>query len=492
MSQGTHQELPFTLKKRWIKPGLAVAVVLIAGLLYWRWTYDPDAPQPSWEPLLAAANSLSEAKLETGRNVRVTKDERSQPYWECVTACDPENAEVIHTASMVMRPDGRNAIAVFVSEDGGESWTESGYWEPGPDHRLGDPTLAVGTNSTAYLVFMDVDAAEHRVGDLVFLQWSVKTRLWTEKNRHHGFVDRPWLAVNRRSAQGDKIYCLGQHPTPADVQWDEPILFSSFDGLQSLSIDLPHTGRRMKNCRPANPLVLDNGDLFVAYMDRYLKKKIKTIPRPVIYTAVGDGDCNEFAAMEPVNTRWWSDTTQSGIGGCWFPMLATDRSETCPGRIYCVWDDGEAARNQTRVFLSSSDNRGKTWSRPISLGEQPLMESTTFITTRPAIAVNRDGVVAVVWYDRRGLPPAELVPNAEQENIFNYRIEGWNVRVRLSLDGGLTWQPSTQLNTSSGTGAFFVGHTLGLSAAADGRFHATWIDNRTGENEVWHTSFAPN
>jgi hypothetical protein len=93
--------------------------------------------------------------------------------------------------------------------------------------------------------------------------------------------------------------------------------------------------------------------------------------------------------------------------------------------------------------------------------------------------VNDEGIVAVSWYDRRGLPASDVTLD----------FAGWNVRARLSVDGGATWLPSVQLNARQSQGKFEVGHTAGLSAAADGRFHALWIDARDGTRQLHTTSF---
>jgi hypothetical protein len=46
-----------------------------------------------------------------------------------------------------------------------------------------------------------------------------------------------------------------------------------------------------------------------------------------------------------------------------------------------------------------------------------------------------------------------------------------------------------QLNQSQSQGEFDVGHTQGLTAAADGRFHALWIDSRDGTRQLRTTAF---
>jgi hypothetical protein len=121
----------------------------------------------------------------------------------------------------------------------------------------------------------------------------------------------------------------------------------------------------------------------------------------------------------------------------------------------------------------------------------------------PAIAVNKAGVVAVTWLDRRD----------EADNL------GWRLRVRTSLDGGETFLPSTVVSeaparfdgherwpsTASTVGGgtpvygggllrvlifaprhvYVPGDYAGLAADRDGVFHPYWIDNRTGWHQVW-------
>jgi hypothetical protein len=119
----------------------------------------------------------------------------------------------------------------------------------------------------------------------------------------------------------------------------------------------------------------------------------------------------------------------------------------------------------------------------------------------PTITVNRDGVVGVLWYDRREHP----------DNL------GWDARFTASLDGGVTFLPSVKvssrgtdygpgtpwtalrptidrsgpelhLRASLNTFMFLGGDTNGLAADARGVFHAFWVDNHTGTPQVWTAS----
>ena len=117
------------------------------------------------------------------------------------------------------------------------------------------------------------------------------------------------------------------------------------------------------------------------------------------------------------------------------------------------------------------------------MSEQPLRMDAgpDYTADIPAIAVNREGVVAVSWYDRRGLPkptvgPGNLIPPAE----------GYDARLRVSCDGGKTWLPSVRLNQVPMTGQLIEARGwAGLAASADGRFHAAWIGDSTGRRQVW-------
>jgi hypothetical protein len=110
-------------------------------------------------------------------------------------------------------------------------------------------------------------------------------------------------------------------------------------------------------------------------------------------------------------------------------------------------------------------------------------------------------VVLVTWYD----------PREPGDNL------GWRLRGAASLDGGETFTasepladvantylPTTQWPTrdriaginlpSSGPPSLWVdlsscfitgGHTSGLAVDANGTFHPTWVDHRTGVAQLW-------
>jgi len=160
--------------------------------------------------------------------------------------------------------------------------------------------------------------------------------------------------------------------------------------------------------------------------------------------------------------------------------LAVDRSGgPFRGRLYAVWPDGRFDR-RTQILLASSSDGGRTWSAPrvVSDDEPALRPGDRPNHFMPMVAVNRGGIVAVSWYDRRDNP----------DNL------GYWPRFSASLDGGATWLPSVRVSTSANLvrddkeTRFNSGDTAGLAADAGGTFHPVWIDNRTGTHQVWTAS----
>jgi hypothetical protein len=113
----------------------------------------------------------------------------------------------------------------------------------------------------------------------------------------------------------------------------------------------------------------------------------------------------------------------------------------------------------------------------VNLSEQPGTEDSTsdYLAYIPCVAVNTAGAAAVTWYDRRGLPPGG----------GGETVKGWNLRMRVSLDGGATWAPSVLGSSKPSSGELTGWHTAGLTADAAGHFHPVWIDDRTGEPHLW-------
>lgn len=143
-------------------------------------------------------------------------------------------------------------------------------------------------------------------------------------------------------------------------------------------------------------------------------------------------------------------------------------------RLYLAWPDRRSGRS--KVVLTYSTDKGRTWSATRVPTDNPARDTTDQFM--PTLTVNRNGVVGLLFYDRRDNPDNRA----------------FHARFTASLDGGLTWLPSVRLSTAPYSAgpvsqksafAFNGGDTAGLVAAADGVFHPVWVDDRTGVPQVY-------
>src|SRR3712207_588288 len=93
----------------------------------------------------------------------------------------------------------------------------------------------------------------------------------------------------------------------------------------------------------------------------------------------------------------------------------------------------------------------------------------------PSVAVNKDGVVGLTWYERRKEAGGEC-----QHLYFTASLDGGKSflpQVRVSAAPSC---PDTPRNGQSAKRWPGGGDYSGLAASADGAFHALWSDSRDG------------
>jgi hypothetical protein len=139
------------------------------------------------------------------------------------------------------------------------------------------------------------------------------------------------------------------------------------------------------------------------------------------------------------------------------------------GRLYITFADnrnGTAADTNTDVFVVSSGNAGRTWSQPVNL-TRTSVDDQWF----PWLSVSPDGVVAVVYFDRRYSGPklidTSLSVSTNNGNSFSTR--------RVSER---SWNPDLAFRQG-----VFIGDYNGL-ATSSGVAIACWTDARFAEPNV--------
>jgi hypothetical protein len=126
------------------------------------------------------------------------------------------------------------------------------------------------------------------------------------------------------------------------------------------------------------------------------------------------------------------------------------------------------------VFCQRSTDGGATWESPVRVNEDPITSTNDQLT--PCMAINPDGVLGVVFYDRRD-DPNNLIVQAY---------------IAISTDGGQTFQNSRI--TTQGTDPVLCSQFSGMPladyialGATRSAFYPVWTDGRgsSGYMEIY-------
>jgi hypothetical protein len=443
--------------------------------------------------------------VRPGPSVHVSVALPSDPHYEMEIASNPEDAGQLVACSMVFPNDSpATDVVTYVSSDAGKSWKlalrtqgEGGHqsWDPdcryGPDHVLYSLSEGLGSNYTDGYDRIDRSTDGGNT-------WETFSRTV--------HAERSFLAVDERPGPHHGwVYLYGMGNDPGNIR----VGYSPDGGKTFFTQLVPlEQGTHVVNVGPG--AILSDGTL--------------VIPMPVVRPPQGELP-QDFRINLPGQIRLvrvnfqrpnWPLKVETSTVSPWFADLEPNGSyyttlavDTTQGpfrdRIYAVWEDRSSGRLQ--VKLSFSADKGETWPHPRVIDDDVPRQVGDSIhgpdDIHGVVAVNTQGVVGVMWLDRREHP----------DDL------GWAVRFRASLDGGETFLPSVKASNadydpsrngrvplfgdgdwapevqstnalSIGWFTFHGGHTMGLTADAEGVFHPLWMANPTGTPQLWTTDIA--
>lgn len=433
--------------------------------------------------VLAGATSHAQGPYTVGGNVQITIERSGVQYYETQIAADPADAKHVVACAYATRANGTVDNVFYVSFDRGATWRET-LTVPASV----DPSCAIGARGVAFASSVhDVPRPDGNTDSTLAVYHSTdggRAYVPSSVNIDTRRVDRAYLTVDDRRG---RVYVHAYLQNSRDLGGAAFTLYASdaashaFDRVVSRAADLPGLPKYV----PANGVVTPEGT-FVALAALLDAAKLnmfrgrsdeKSAPDldgvlGVFRSTDGGVTLEPMTAIAEVYYDW-------RVPQLSMASLSVDASRgPFRGRLYAVWPDGRLER-RTQIFFSSSSNDGRAWSAPrvVSDDAAALKAGDRPNHFMPMVAVNKNGVIGVLWYDRRDNP----------DNL------GYWPRFAASLDGGATWLPSVRVSASANVTdpketRLNSGDTAGLTADEDGIFHAAWIDNRTGTHQMWTTT----
>lgn len=442
--------------------------------------------------------------VRVGPSVQVSAALASDPHGEVEIGANPTDANELVACSMVFPNDSpTNDVVTYVTFDGGKTWKQSLRTKGQDGHASWDPDCQYGPGHILYSL------SEGRSADYPEDEYDRIDRS-TDGGKTWGiptFVthsERSFLVVDDRPGpRYGWLYLYGMGPDSNSIR-----VGYSTDGGKSFFTQVVHAKKGMTVANIGTGVILSDGTL-VFSMPIFQKPApgtLKTfrveLPGSIQLVRAKFQKPNWPLKVETTTVApWFADYEPNGS---YYANLAVDSTHgPFRGRIYAVWEDRSSGRSQVKLAFSSDE--GKTWSHPHILDDDVARQVGDSIhgpdDIHGNVAVNKFGVVGVMWLDRR-----------------DYADDlGWSVRFRASLDGGETFLPSSKVSKADyepgrdgpvplfGDGdwgfktqstnsltipwfAFHGGHTMGFAADAEGGFHPLWIANPAGIPQVWTTN----
>jgi hypothetical protein len=452
-------------------------------------------------------------RIVVGPNVQVSAALAAVNHHEVVVAAHPARADVLLACSMLGDRPGRAVnSAAYRSTDGGASWRLASVAD---EHFADDPTCAFGPDGAAYFVVKTntgegmVPGASSDTDSLHVRRSSDGGATWAPVIHSIHANDRPFLVVDTTAgphrgrvyvAFDDHVHGEGPGHTNADFR-HLVALASSADGARSFPLRaaralLDQTSDRGSASLACGIVVLSDGT--VALLQHHMltggtnagtAKPREIGGRLQLFRSTDGGRSLETPTRVAEVESGYNHPASRGVTAS---LAADPGSARFRDRLYAAWTDFGAGRGVIRMAISGDG--GRTWPDRVAIGEdRAALDATPSADNfMPTVAVARDGVVGVLWYDRRAHPD-----------------DAYDAWFAASIDGGRTWLPSVRVSAAAndaarqapagervaterpadafarGTFSATGGDTAGLVADAAGRFHALWIDNRTGVQQAW-------
>lgn len=435
------------------------------------------AAGPAPGPAAAVQSAAGGASLRVAHVGAISAPDADGAYvepWLAINPIDPGNL----IAAAMDLGSGEMRSAVWASRDAGRSWMRATRGsDADPRFPDGDPMAVFGADGGAFFTTLADGFSVWRSRD-GGLHWGEPSQV------PGGSYDRQWLAVDASGGRfHGRIYTAGKVwiKVFGSIAQDVMAMSHSEDGGDT------YTSPRLLLPDPSQEVLHTVTDLVVTE-DGTVVAPFLTFFWTGSAAGPGDGRLNgRFSVVRsndggrsfsdphvvaPMHTFGHAEPELSNkaLGG---GRIALDRSAgSYAGRMYLTWV--EAVGRALHIVVAASADGGRTWTPPVRVNDGGLESAAG----NPAIAVNRDGVVAVTWNDRRDDPTDRC-----------FQPYG-----AISRDSGASFETNVRIGEGQACpGGRFAngGDTQGLVALPDGGFVAAWIRQVDGDLQLWSSTLRP-
>lgn len=461
-----------------------LALLLILGLKSISLAQEPKAKTvinlaPGITAPISYPNNVNPNRITPCDNGDVRISPSARPQSEIHLSINKQNPQVLLLSANTF-PNFNSWQGAYWSTNGGLNWNGSDDLPNGAFGR-GDPSTAFDANGNGYVATMN--AADLFAGDAngyLMQRTNDNGTTWQPQVAGTGVLnnfDKEMIAADDvpTSPFVNNIYCswsiLVQNPANDLVQFNR----STNQGNNFGTPITLKTGWGQGTNVQTGP----NGEVYVCWAD-YNNSTTDWTSKGLGFCRSIDGGINFTAAQRVITytgIRTYNSATLNDQNPEFnmtrvndFPSMAVDKSNGVHrGRIYVSLPVRENGNGRAIIQISFSDNQGTTWSTPSTVSI-PNGRQNWF----PWIAIDdTNGDIFVAYY------------SLDEATGFNT-----NTYVASSNDGGATFvnQRVSDMNHVNAPiaefGNGYAGDYIGITAHS-GRAFASWMDNRTGQWQIY-------
>jgi len=418
----------------------------------------------------AGQRSRPDGHVAVSPNLRVSANTAAGSRNECWIAASPANRRFLVAVSQTSADNagaaaGPRRCMTAISRNGGETWREVAL--PKQDEGAFDPMAVAGVDGRVYVLQGVLGQNAPGISGGARREGTIRVWSTADEGKHwRGPVelkcpvapDHPRMVVDTTD---------GPHRGRLYIAWNEVsdtvfkkkyhiFLNYSDDGGQTFSDPALLASDDNGKLVITEPVVLSDGTLLVTYYQYFLPLSDKNNEHQPMYALRSSDGGDTFAKPEKigeVGVSGWRYLRRDFGRAFTLPIFTADASPASKFRdhLYTVWDDAHDGR--ASIWLSMSSDQGRTWSKPRALNDNapPADGAPPDFRMTPVVAVNKDGVVGVAWYDRRDDPTRRC----------------WKQYFTASLDGGATFLPNTPISSAPSCPDKDAAPTVYVSNAGD-------------------------